>query len=592
MDELDLGVGLMPQYDEDSFVFDENDPDFDDLPELLPHDEEEDDDDDEDDDDFDDLPELEVIPELVLATYGAIRDRVDIALLRSTLEAAPADETMGRPLLRLIKFAMRCNRERLLQHGILRLLIERDPECPKITDERGGFLLHTACECAAPIDVVQYLIEVHPDGARVPSEDGQLPLHYACARRNACVETIDVLLERFPGAVRCASLNKMLPLHVALNKCGSVSTVLKLLEFYPESAAITAAGDELPLHIACRTNMSLEIVEKLVKLHPEGIHAKDGEGGLALHRACSGFNSTLGAMHPLYEPILLVHLLIACDCEECGAPLEVAMFLMEKDPDGASTMDSFGRIPLHYASRNGALELATKLMERFPAGIMVQDAEGKLPIHLACANGSNEALTRLLIDHHPEGLKVADKSKSIPLHYAASRRMAKTETLRLLLERHPGGIHAADENGRLPLHHACETHCLDRIRLLVEVDPLTVIETARTDNSPLKLACLSHRHAEIKSYLLEKQTAAVQEIREAFDFAIGDQCGFPDLVQAVMWEFAKPELFQPSEEELEDDLDDDSGNEEDDSDEESDYDESDNEESMFGDDDETVEDTE
>ena len=143
---------------------------------------------------------------------------MDIEVLKSILEQSPAEETRRRPLLHLIKFAMRCNRERSLQEGILELLIQRDTECPKIPDERGGFLLHTACECAAPIEVSKYVLKLYPDAVRVPSEDGQLPIHYACARRTACTEVVALLLKEFPDAVRCASRNKMLPLHVALHK--------------------------------------------------------------------------------------------------------------------------------------------------------------------------------------------------------------------------------------------------------------------------------------------------------------------------------------------------------------------------------------
>jgi ankyrin repeat protein len=554
--------------DDESNVLPEQDPDFDDLPELIP-----DLGDDDSDDEFDDLPELEVIPELVLATYGAIRERVDIEVLRSILDQAPADETRGRPLLRLIKFAMRCNRERSLQEGILELLIQRDTECPKIPDERGGFLLHTACECASPIEVIKYVLKLYPDAVRVPSEDGQLPIHYACARRTACTEVVALLLKEFPDAVRCASRNKMLPLHVALNKGAAVDIVFQLLDIYPESAGIKAQNDEVALHIACRTNMSLEIIKRLVELYPEGIHAKDSEGGLALHRACCGFNSTLGAVHPLYEPILLVHLLIACDCEECGAPLDVAQFLMERDPDGASTIDKSGKIPLHYAARNGALELTTKLLERFPGGIHVKDHDGKLPIHLACNNGSNEALVRLLIDKYPESLKEKDKSQSIPLHYAAARRMAKTDTLKLLVERYPEGVHSPDMDGRLPLHHAVETHCMERIRVFVDVDPYTTTKKTRDGKSPLQLACLAHRHLEIKQYLLHEQTTCVQQIREAFNYVTDEQCGFPDLVQANMWSYTNPGLYQPSNEDLEEEEDDLESDEE--SDEETDSDEDD-----------------
>jgi ankyrin repeat protein len=114
--------------------------------------------------------------------------------------------------------------------------------------------------------------------------------------------------------------------------------------------------------------------------------------------------------------MVLVHLLLACDCEECGAPFDVVKFLMEQDPDGASTIDKSDKIPLHYAARNGALELATKLLEKVPGGIHVKDHDCKLPSHFACNNGSNEALVRLLIDKYPESFKEKDKSQSIPLH--------------------------------------------------------------------------------------------------------------------------------------------------------------------------------
>jgi ankyrin repeat protein len=120
---------------------------------------------------------------------------------------------------------------------------------------------------------------------------------------------------------------------------------------------------------------------------------------------------------------------------------------------GASTIDKSGKIPLHYAARNGALELATKLLERFPGRIHVKDQDGKLPIYFACNTGSNEALVRLLIDKYPESLKEKDKSQSIPLHYAAARRMAKTNTLKLLVERYSARVHSPDMDGRLPLHH-------------------------------------------------------------------------------------------------------------------------------------------
>ena len=148
--------------------------------------------------------------------------------------------------------------------------------------------------------------------------------------------------------------------------------------------------------------------------------------------------------------------------------------------------------------------------------------------------------------------------------------MAKTDTLKLLLERYPEGVHSPDSDGRLPLHHAVETHCMERIRVFVDADRFTITKKTRDGKSPLQLACLAHRHLEIKQYLLETQTACVHEIREAFNYATGDQCGFPDLVQANMWSYANPGLYQPSNDDLEEEEDDLDSDEE--SDEESDSD--------------------
>jgi hypothetical protein len=45
---------------------------------------------------------------------------------------------------------------------------------------------------------------------------------------------------------------------------------------------------------------------------------------------------------------------------------------------------------------------------------------------------------------------------------------------------------------------------MERIRIFIDVDPYTTTKKTRVGKSPLQLACLAHRHLEIKQYLQHK----------------------------------------------------------------------------------------
>jgi len=87
-----------------------------------------------------------------------------------------------------------------------------------------------------------------------------------------------------------------------------------------------------------------------------------------------------------------------------------------------------------------------------------------------------------------------------------------------------------------------EIHCMERISIFVDVDPYTTTKKTRVGKSPLQLARLAHRHLEIKQYLLHKQMTCLQAIREAFNDATGDQCCFPDVLQAIMWSYTNEDV--------------------------------------------------
>lgn len=105
----------------------------------------------------------------------------------------------------------------------------------------------------------------------------------------------------------------------------------------------------------------------------------------------------------------------------------------------------------------------------------------------------------------------------------------------------------------------------DQIRELVEENVLRMLEKTTTEKRPLQIACQNrHLHSEIRMYLAEKQAEAIQIKRNEFNPGIDESFPFlPDLVVAELWEFLKPDVWHP----LEDDLmsDDDSDSDSDDS---------------------------
>jgi hypothetical protein len=102
----------------------------------------------------------------------------------------------------------------------------------------------------------------------------------------------------------------------------------------------------------------------------------------------------------------------------------------------------------------------------------------------------------------------------------------------------------------LPLHVACSTarSSLDIIRLLVEADLFTVVQNSRNGSTPYQLAWrLSNerKNVEVEAYLIERQNEAIAALKSAYESVAVTQLGLPDLVVAMIWSFAKPDIWMP-----------------------------------------------
>jgi ankyrin repeat protein len=87
-----------------------------------------------------------------------------------------------------------------------------------------------------------------------------------------------------------------------------------------------------------------------------------------------------------------------------------------------------GKLPLHYALNNNIdvndvvkLHVVRLLVQTHPEGVRVPDEQGLLPLHIACQDWLSLQIVQLLVESHPDGARVPDIVGKLPLHYAALR---------------------------------------------------------------------------------------------------------------------------------------------------------------------------
>jgi len=354
---------------------------------------------------------------------------------------------------------------------------------------------------------------------------------------NEPIEVIQSMLEETPDwLARHGELYSVVQ-HALIVNAGS--PILKLLIEHDPKCTQQSFRDVQLLHVACIRNAPLDIIQLLLKLNPDAIRATDPDGMLPLHYACS-------------SPTV---------------SLDILKLLLKKSPHSIQSRDyKRQQVPLHVACLNDASpETVLFLIDKEPALVTEMDGSGRLPMHCACMDRNHDEhvyeegtvgileVVSLLFESYPQSLSVVDSLGCLPLHYASE---VNAEIVQYLLRMYPGGIYQDDEDGLLPLHMACsdlrgtvQFHC---IRELVDTDLYTVLSKSNDGSTPLQLAVnnVNNRvRMEIRTFLIGKQDEAIQAIREAFSMKM-DELPFPDLVIAEIWKFARPDMWQPPEEDL------------------------------------------
>jgi ankyrin repeat protein len=380
---------------------------------------------------------------------------------------------------------------------------------PKPTDEEMTFFIEEAIRKKCDPDFLIELLQRHPGVARiqVDRDNGDFLLHIACRNNVVATRVIRLLVENYQEALaipvdREDHTDGMLPLHIACESLQRMDiedeldaageTIRFLLLSDPTAAQHLDAEGFLPLHTAVYYQAPVTIVQDLLGAHPEGCQVRTTAAG--------------------YLPLDW-----ALDGQDYDDPLDTIRLLVRAYPESLHEVNGEGDLPVHKASKchKTSVQVMRFLLEKNPAAAQVRNAGGLLPLHLLAFHGSRDN----------NGVSV----------------------LQVLQQAYPGGTRVADNNGALPVHLACRGlgQSQDRIALLLDADPFSVLEVTNNGASPLHLAFRASKPEVTLRFLLERHRRAFRLISESFAPTI-EHRHLPDLVVDNVFRFIIPQDMWPA----------------------------------------------
>ena len=165
-------------------------------------------------------------------------------------------------------------------------------------------------------------------------------------------------------------------------------------------------------------------------------------------------------------------------------------------------------------------EVVMYLLEQFPEGTKVKDDVKFLPLHFAIRSGFSDDVVLAVLEKYPDGAKEVGQHGLLPLHWAVTKqhwppeKQASEKVVSKLLELFPEGTKVKDDNGNLPMQLAMEQQQYTAnatgavVRLLDKADP--TFRKAQ-EIGPLHWALMSNAPIEEVVALLEKMPGAAEE---------------------------------------------------------------------------------
>jgi ankyrin repeat protein len=280
--------------------------------------------------------------------------------------------------------------------GVIKLLVDKDPQSCALCDVNGNTVLHylgICAESARDLEIIAYIASKNPSVLSIQNQDLLTPMHLLCKNSTICETNTKEL----------------------------VMLMSKLLKPHPEYASYASISGKLPAHFAAEFS-TIEVLELLLNAYPSAtaVVAK-GKSGTLMH------------------------------CAIKGDRFDNFDYLYERYPKAITTPDDEGYLPLHYAAMNGSFDLFQEIYNVYPDAVFVKSKdEQKLPLHLLMedvANGiapdsDDDDIFRLLLNAYPESCVIPDAKGNVPAHLTTNLYIK-----RLIFRSYP----AADIHQELPL---------------------------------------------------------------------------------------------------------------------------------------------
>jgi ankyrin repeat protein len=148
--------------------------------------------------------------------------------------------------------------------------------------------------------------------------------------------------------------------------------------------------------------------------------------------------------------------------------IELVEYFLHHIPRAASMATDKRKLALHFAAGDGHVSVCRALLKVYPRGASLPSAKGKLPLHL-CARWGHMDVAYDLIRVFPDAVRALDWEGSLPLHDAA--REGQLEMSRYLLDLFPMALSTSNLRNEIPLFPAVRSGSLDLVALLVQAWP-------------------------------------------------------------------------------------------------------------------------
>ena len=118
--------------------------------------------------------------------------------------------------------------------------------------------------------------------------------------------------------------------------------------------------------------------------------------------------------------------------------------------------DHNGQTLLHVlAQQRPPPDAVLRAIYKCPEAVKVLDKDKCLPLHYAAAMGNNSYLLQELLKRWPKGASCSNLEGDMPLHIASWGGIPTEENVTLLLKSFPSASEVRNQFGELPLHLAC-----------------------------------------------------------------------------------------------------------------------------------------